>query len=348
MLIEKIIHTIDTHTAGESTRVVIHGYPALPRTDPQTLRELLAREHDRLRRMLMWEPRGHLDMFGALLLPPSQPDTHMAAVFMHSAGYLPMCVHGLIGVVLAAVETGHISEGLAGSLLKVETPAGVVEVCFRRNPKTGFEVTVRSAPCFVMESGLEIDLGSRPVCADIVFGGSIFALVRAADVGLKVEPRYATDLQRVGLAIRAAVNQKRKFTHPHKPRIAGVELVEISDEARNPLADARNAVVFGQGQLDRSPCGTGTCAKMALLYTQGELRLGQEFVHEGILGTLFHGRLVAEQRLDSYRAVVPEITGTAFVTGIQQFVIDSLDPLRDGFLLAGECDPSPERIDADS
>ena len=210
-------------------------------------------------------------------------------------------------------------------------------MCFARQPGVGLEVAVRNVACFAVESDIQVQLGTRRVRVDVAYGGNFFALVEATDLGLSVDPQYATELAQAGIAIRDAINKEKKFAHPEQPQISGVALVEISQPPRHPRAHARNVVVFGRRQLDRSPCGTGTCAKMALLYSRGQLRLGEEFIQESILGTIFSGRLVAEQNVGPYRGVVPEITGSAFVTGIQQFVLDPFDPLREGFLLG--CEP---------
>lgn len=339
-----MIHTIDTHTAGESTRVVIHGYPNLPRTHPLTIKKLLAAEHDNLRRMLMWEPRGHQDMFGAVLLPPSQPDTQLGVVFMHTGGYLTACIHGTIGVIVAAVESGYIPEGQSNHPLKVETPSGIVLARFQRRAGQGLEVTVRNVASYVAESNMEVRHNGHCIRADVVYAGSFFAIVQASDIGLRVESGCIGDLIQAGVAIRTAINQEKSFTHPDEPDLAGVDLVEITDEPSNPRAHARNVVIFGPGQFDRSPCGTGTCARMTLLHRQGKLRLGQEFIHESILGTLFCGRIVEEQKVGPFPAVIPEITGTAFITATQQFVADPLDPLREGFLVGvnSNCQPRSE------
>jgi len=334
MQIERLIYAIDTHTGGECTRVVMHGYPALARTHPLDILKLMASEYDKFRRMLMWEPRGHQNMFGDLLLPPSRPDTRFGVVFMDSGGYLKMCVHGLIGVTVAAVETGYISESEANQLLKVETPAGVVAVRFERKPGLGIEVTVRNVTAFCADTDLIVDLDGQETPVDVVYSGNFFALVKAANVGLRLEPGSLAEITRIGLAIRDAINQHREFVHPEQPEIAGVALVEIYEDSHNPPPHARNVVVFGSGQIDRSACGTGTCAKMALLHSRGRLQIGEEFVHEGILGTRFRGRLLEEKCVGGFVGVVPEVTGSAFVTGIQQFVVDPSDPLRAGFTLA--------------
>jgi len=314
----------------------MHGYPALPRTHPLDVLKLMASKYDKFRRMLMWEPRGHQNMFGALLLPPSRPDTRFGVVFMDSGSYLKMCVHGLIGVTVAAVETGHISECEANQPLRVETPAGIVSVRFERRPGLGIEVAVRNVTAFCADTDLTVEVDGKQFPVDVVYSGNFFALVKAADLRLHLEPGDLAEITRVGLAIRDAINQHRQFVHPEQPEIAGVALVEVYEDLSNPPPHARNVVVFGSGQIDRSACGTGTCAKMALLHSRGALQLGEEFVHEGIVGTRFRGRLLEQNHVGEFSGVVPEVTGAAYVTGIQQFVVDPSDPLRAGFTLCDE------------
>jgi proline racemase len=344
MQIKRLIHTIDTHTGGESTRVVVHGYPDMPRQHPRAIRALFASQYDHLRRLLIWEPRGHQHMFGAVLLPTSQPDTDFGVVFMDTGGYLPMCIHGMIGVVVAAVESGQLSLDTSSKPLRIETPAGIVSVRFRSHDHSGLEVTVRNVPSFVAESDLEVNIGGRKVCVDVVYSGNFCALVEADQVGLSIHPRHLSDFIETGTAIRNAVDQRKKFVHPELEDDGhfGVDLVEFTESPLNSRAHSRTVVVFGAGQIDRSPCGTGTCAKMALLHSRGKLPLGQDFIQEGILGTTFTGRLVGEQKIDRYQGIIPEVTGTAFVTAIQQIVADARDPLSEGFLLGPESDLVPK------
>jgi len=283
-------------------------------------------------------------MFGAVLLPPSEPDTQFGVVFMDTGGYLPMCIHGMIGVVVAAVESGQLSERNLSEPLKIETPAGTVSVRVESRDHSGLEVTVRNVPCFVVESDLEVSIGSRKVRADVVYSGNFCALVEASQLGLSVHPRHLSDFIELGMAIRRAIDQQKKFVHPeqNEDEVTGVDLVEFTESPLNSQAHSRNVVVFGAGQIDRSPCGTGTCAKMALLHKRGRLPLGQEFIQEGILGTVFSGRLIEERNIGRYRGVIPEITGTAFVTALQQIVADCRDPLCDGFLLGPESEFAPK------
>lgn len=311
----------------------------------------MASKHDKFRRMLMWEPRGHQNMFGALLLPPSRPDTRFGVVFMDSGSYLKMCIHGLMGVTVAAVETGYISESEANQPLRVETPAGIVSVRFERRAGLGIEVTVRNVTAFCAKTDLTVQVDGQELPVDVVYSGNFFALVKAADLGLRLVPGELAEITRVGLAIRDAINQHRQFVHPEQPQIAGVALVEVYEDLSNPPPHARNVVVFGSGQIDRSACGTGTCAKMALLHSRGALQLGEEFVHEGIVGTRFRGRLLEQKHVGEFPGVVPEVTGAAYVTGIQQFVVDPSDPLRAGFTLCDRtaCSPQYARVtDKDS
>ena len=191
--------------------MVMHGYPALPRTHPLDVLKLMASEYDEFRRMLMWEPRGHQNMFGALLLPPSRPDTRFGVVFMDSGSYLKMCVHGLIGVTVAAVETGHIPESEAKQPLRVETPAGIVSIRFERRPGLGIEVAVRNVTAFCADTDLMVEVDGQEFPVDVVYSGNFFALVKAADLGLHLEPGDLAEITRVGLAIRDAINQHRQF-----------------------------------------------------------------------------------------------------------------------------------------
>lgn len=344
MHIKRLIHTIDTHTGGECTRVVVHGYPDLPRAHPREIRELLSARYDHLRRLLIWEPRGHQHMFGAVLLPKSQAETDFGVVFMDTGGYLPMCIHGMIGVVVAAAESGQISIDGPGKPLKIETPAGTVSVRFQSKDHTGLEVTVRNVPCYVAQSAMEVQLGTRKARVDIVYSGNFCALVDASELGHTIHPRYLADFIEAGTAIRNAIDQQMQFVHPERENegASRVDLVEFTESPANSHSHSRSVVVFGAGQVDRSPCGTGTCAKMALLRSRGMLPLGQEFVQEGILGTTFSGRLVEDRAVGSHMGVIPEVTGTAFVTAIQQIVADSRDPLCEGFLLGPESEFAPK------
>lgn len=329
---EHVLTTVDTHTAGEPTRIVVSGVPFLGGTMAERRRQL-QEEYDFIRTALMHEPRGHADMFGAILMAPADPDADLGVVFMDSGGYLAMCGHGSIGVVTAALATGVVSAEEPETEVLMDTPAGLVRARALVERGRVSEVAVENVPAFVYRRDVELDLPSGPLPVDISFGGNFFALVSAESLGVPVALSHLSDLIERGLAIRAAVNERVEVLHPTHPEIDSVDLVEIYEAFPEDGVDCRNVVVFGEGQVDRSPCGTGTSAKMAALYAKGDLELDEPFVNQSILGTRFTGRLLREERVGDVPAVVPEITGSAYVTGFHQFVVDSNDPLKAGFSL---------------
>ncbi len=331
---QHIVHTVDTHTAGEPTRVVVAGVPFLQGTMAEKRRQL-QKEYDFIRTTLMHEPRGHGDMFGAIIMEPAHPKADIGVVFMDTGGYLAMCGHGSIGAVVAALTTGLVSLEEPATEVLMDTPAGLVRARAQVEDGHPSQVAVENVPAFLYRSGVKVKTPSGPVSVDISFGGNFFALVPAKSLGLEVKLAHLPELIERGMAIRAAIDEQVDVIHPTQPHINTVDLVEIYEDLEGEEADCRNAVVFGEAQVDRSPCGTGTSAKMAALYAKGLLGLQQPFVNESIIGTQFTGRLVHEEQMEDRTVVVPEITGSAYVTGFQQFVVDPNDPLRFGFLLAG-------------
>lgn len=333
MRAQKIISCIETHTAGEPTRVVTTPLPTLKGETVAEKMNNLKRDVDEIRRSLMHEPRGHKDMFGAILVPPCNPQADIGVIFMDNGGYVNMCVHGSIGTVTAAVETGIVEAREPVTEVVLDTPSGLVHATAHICESSVNSVTIQNVPAFLFQT-CEVDLpqiGKIP--ADIAFGGNFFAIVDAEPLGVKVAPTSYQQLVALGLSIREATNKQFKIKHPEFDHIRSVDLVEICDNPSHPNADCRNATVFGAGQIDRSPCGTGTCAKMATLYAKGELELDEEFVNESILGTIFKGKLTRKVKVGDFDAVLPEIEGTAHITGFSQFVLDPTDPLREGFLL---------------
>jgi len=320
--------------------VVVGGFPFVPGDSMAEKMAYLRCELDHLRRMLMLEPRGHADMFGCVLLPPANPEADIGAVFMEGDGYLDMCGHGSIGAVTVALETGLVELEEPFTEVLLDTPAGLVRAGARVEWGAVTDVTVRNVPSFLYREGVEVrPEGCDPVRVDVAFGGNFFALVKAADLGVRLEPGEAARIVEAGMRLKRAVNEAVSVRHPTVPHIRSIELVEISDEEGPGGGPPRNAVVFGDGQVDRSPCGTGTCARMAVLHARGMLAPGEEFVHESILGTRFEGRIVEETRVGPYDAVTVEITGRAYLTGLNQFLVDPRDPLGWGFRLgraAGE------------
>jgi proline racemase len=332
--IQARIFAVDSHTMGEPTRVVVGGFPPVPGRSMEEKRTALASRFDHLRRALMHEPRGHRDMFGSVLLDAVHPEAHLGVVFMDGGGYLSMCGHGLIGAVTVALETGIVEASEPVSEVRLDTPAGLVTA---RAQITGGKVggvTVRNVPSFLYRRGIELEIpGAGPTLVDIAFGGNFFALLDAEEAGLSISPENIAGITETALLVRELLNRRVEVVHPLNRHIDSVQLVEFCGPPSRPDAHARNVVVFGEGQVDRSPCGTGTCARMAAMWASGDLELNRDFVHESIMGTTFTGRLVDTARIGHLDGVVPEITGRAFITGFQQFVIDPEDPLAHGFLL---------------
>ncbi len=334
MNISRSIIAVDSHTMGEPTRVVTGGIPNIPGNSMPEKKEFLKKNMDHLRRAIMLEPRGHDDMFGSVITAPTVPEADLGIIFMDSGGYLNMCGHGTIGAATVAVETGLVKVTEPETEVVLEAPAGIVRARVEVKGGRAKSVTFRNVPAFLYDKDVEIEI--RPygkVKIDIAFGGSFFAIVKAADLGVTVCKDEIYKLVDIGVKIREQANTAVRVLHPERPHINTIDLVEISDTPSHPEAHAKNIVIFGEKSVDRSPCGTGTCAKMADLYFKGELDIGSDFVHESILGTLFTGRLVEKAKVGDYDAVVPQITGRAFITGINHFMIDDEDPLKYGFSL---------------
>jgi proline racemase len=334
MNISRSIIAVDSHTMGEPTRVVIGGIPQIPGNSMPEKKEYLEKHMDHIRRALMLEPRGHDDMFGSIITAPTRPEAHLGIIFMDSGGYLNMCGHGTIGAATVAVEMGMVEVREPETEVVLETPAGLVKARVKVEKGRARGVTFQNVPAFLFKKDVEVEVPPYgTVKIDIAFGGSFFAIVKAKDLEIEVKKENIYKLIEIGLKVREEANKKVRVYHPEKPHIKTVDLTEISDYPTHPGAHAKNVVIFGEKSVDRSPCGTGTCAKMADLYFRGELGLNQDFIHESILGTLFTGRLVGETKVGEFEAVIPEITGRAFITGVNHYMIDEEDPLKYGFSL---------------
>ena len=338
MKLNKMISVIDTHTAGEAARLVTAGIPKIPGKDMVEKKQYFIDHLDDVRKSVMFEPRGHQDMFGAFLLPPTKEEADFGLVFMDTGGYLNMCGHNTIAAVTAAVETGmvDVEEGATEKEVVVETPAGLIYATakLKDNGAKVKEVSFKNVESFLYKRDVELDVeGIGHIKFDISFGGSFFCIISADQLGLEVKPENASKLKEAGLKIREAVNANIEIQHPTLEHIKTVDLVEIYDKPSHPEATYKNVVVFGDGNIDRSPCGTGTSAKLATLYAKGELKPGEPFVYESILGTLFKGRIVEERKLADFDAIIPEITGSGYILGFSNYVYDPDDALTYGFLL---------------
>jgi proline racemase len=326
--------TVDAHTAGEPVRVILGGLPHLRGQNMVEKRNFFVNNFDCIRRALVFEPRGHRDMYAVMLTEPTRKYCDFGLIFLESDGYQDMCIHGTIGVVKVLVETGLVEAREPITEIGLDTTAGYVKGMAKVEEGMVKEVTVRNVPSFMTHCGVEINLPEKgPIKVDIAFGGNFYAIVDASELGVKVETQNASKLIELGLKIRDVVNREFKVEHPLNRHINEVKLVEICDRPKSAEATYRNAVIFGLGQIDRSPCGTGTCAKIATLYCKGSLKAGEQIISESIIGTHFKGKIVSETSVGEFKAVIPEITGQAYITGFHQFLLDPQDPLKEGFLI---------------
>lgn len=331
----KVFTTVDTHTEGMPTRVVTSGVGILPGATMLERSQHMAAERDDLRRLLMFEPRGHDAMSGAILQPPIRDDADLGVVYIEVTGCLPMCGHGTMGVATAAVETGLVEVTEPVTKVRLDTPAGLVEAQVEVHDGHADWVTIRNVPSFlwVKEAALDVpDLGS--ITVDVAYGGNFYVIVPAASVGVGIHPRHASDLIRSGMAVMDAVNDQIELVHPGQEAIRGTHHVLFTTPGDGDVS-SHGAVVIHPGYLDRSPCGTGTSARMAQLHHQGLLDLHTPFVHTSIIGSRFTGRLVETTSVDGVTAVVPTITGRAWVTALSQIVLDPSDPFPAGFQVGG-------------
>lgn len=327
------LRCIESHTMGEPTRIIYDGFPALRgATMMEKKNDLLAR-FDHLRTALMLEPRGHRDMFGALLTEPCDPRADLGVIFLESGGCLNMCGHGSIGVCAMAVETGLVPAQEGGTVVTLDTPAGLVRGEVHAENGRVKSVAIRNVPAFLAQSGRTVTLrDGREITLDVSFGGSFFALVDADALGLSLTREHADALGTLGMEILEAVNADGAPRHPTLD-IGRVDLVEFYSAHADEGAHARSCVVFGDAQVDRSPCGTGTSAKLAALHAHGQLGLHEPFVYESITSSRFVGEIVGETRVGDFPAVETRITGNAWLTGLSEWVILPDDPLGHGFLL---------------
>jgi proline racemase len=315
------------------TRVVTGGVGPIPGETMLERKLHFESQMDELRLLLMREPRGHGAMSGAILQPPTRDDADWGVLFIEVSGCLPMCGHGTIGVATVLVETGMVAVTEPETVVRLDVPAGLVEARVRVEHGRARSVTLRNVPSFLLARDREVDVpGLGTIAYDMAYGGNFYALTPAADAGLVVDPARSAELIDAGRRVMTAINATARPEHPEDPRIAGCRHVVFHEPGRDG-ADARAATSIHPGWLDRSPCGTGTSARMAQLHARGELGLGDPFVNESVIGSRFTGRAVAETTVGGLPAIVPEITGRAWITGMGQYLLDAEDPFPAGFAL---------------
>lgn len=328
-----VLHAVDSHTEGMPTRVVTGGIGTIP-GDTMNERRLWFREHrDDVRNFLMNEPRGHPAMSGAILQPPTRPDCDYGVVYIEVSGYLPMCGHGTIGVATVLVETGMVPVVEPVTTIRLDTPAGLVVAEVAVENGAAKAVTIRNVPSFAVELDRKATLADgRTVTYDLAFGGNFYAILPLEQFGLPFERERKDDILAAGLALMGAINADSPPVHPENPTIGGVHHVYLAAPGSTAVR-SRHAMAIHPGWFDRSPCGTGTSARMAQLHARGELPLHQDFLNESFIGTSFTGRLVESTEVAGRPAVVPTITGRAWITGTAQYLLDPDDPFPAGFVL---------------
>jgi proline racemase len=344
------LKTIDAHAAGEPLRLIVDGFPTPHGKTMLVKREWVRTHADHLRRALMLEPRGHADMYGAILTEPVAPGSHAGVLFMHNDGYSTMCGHGVIAVTTMALERGLLMPGGDGLTVVYDSPAGTIRA--RATLRSSFDtrrmsdplalspskdefrvdsVAFLNVPSFVLHGGLTVKLASRTIRADVAFGGAFYAIVDSEAVGLPIDAAHLPELRRAGMEIKHAIEAAQTIVHPLDTGLMGIYGTIFTGPPSDERADLRNVTIFADAEVDRSPCGTGTAAVMAVIDAMGLLGSERPFVHESLIGTRFSGRVASRTEVAEHQAIIPEIEGSAWITGEHTFLVDDTDPLKEGF-----------------
>lgn len=328
------IKTIDVHAAGEPLRVIVDGFPPLPKGTILDKRRFLKENLDFLRTALMWEPRGHADMYGALVTEPVTEGSDVGVIFLHNEGYSTMCGHGVIGLAMVLLETGMLSKQGENPVIKMDTPAGLVTAIGHREGNHVKEVSFHNVPSFVYLADQTVNVaGLGQVRFDIAFGGAFYAFVQAEEVGIGLEAKDFRSLIDVGMRIKRAVMDTVPIRHPFEEDLSFLYGTIFVGNALSPEHHSRNVCIFAEGEVDRSPTGTGVSARVALHYARKELAIKQSITIESIIGTTFTGEMVSSVNFGPYEAVIPKVSGNANISGLCEWLIDPQDPLRHGFIL---------------
>jgi proline racemase len=337
MKFDRMITTIDAHAGGEPLRIVTSGGPRLNGATIAERRAEMKAVHDDMRRMLLFEPRGHADMYGALLSEPVMPGSDYGVIFLTNEGYSTMCGHGIIALTTALIETGHHPVESDRPVITYDTPAGPVRAVATLEQGAVTGVAFENVPAFRLAKDLRISLENGDhMTVDLVWGGAHYALVSARKLGVTIDPAEVNRLIAAGMDVKRAVLRETAVEHPLDPALHGLYGTIITSEPSGDHADSRNIVIFADGEVDRSPCGTGTSARLAAMYADGQMGIDELFRHESVTGSVFTGRVLSETQFGGYPAVVTEIAGRGFITGFNQFVVQPDDPFGTGFLLGRE------------
>lgn len=329
-----IFRTVETHTLGQPTRNVVSGFRNVPGATMAEKYEYMRKQEDWFRKLLSYEPRGSEIMSGTLITEPCTPGTDVGVLYFEASGWMPMCGHDTIGVSVALIESGLVQVTEPITTIKLDTAAGVVEVEAKVEDGVVEEVSFLNAPALVLRRNITVDTKEfGKLTLDISWGGNVYAILPAETVGLTIIPENCGKFVEIANSIARDINEQIPIRHPELSFVDRVTHVEFSGPAVSEKADIRNIVVALPKVVDRSPCGTGTSAKAALLYEEGKLNVGDSFVHESVIGSLFRCEIVEELEVGGVRAIRPRITGNAYVTGFASWILDPKDPFPEGFLL---------------
>ena len=324
--------TVDSHTQGEPTRLLISSELDLSGNTIKEKRDHFIERYDYLRLLLTREPRGHRDMFAAVVTEPVSPEAHFGIIYMDARRYPYLCGHGTIGAVTALIETGVIQAEEGDSILSIDTPSGLLQAHTRVINGRVESVGLDMVPSFVLESGCTVDIpGFGRVPVDLVCVGGVFAMISASAIDIELIPANSKRLISLGMAIIEAANQQLSAYHPERPEVDTIDVAEFYEETGTD--EGRSVVVYGEAHMDRSPCGTGTTAKITLLHHQNSLQPGQLYRNSSPLGTVFEGEIVHQLPVGPFNGIIARIRGNAVITGYHHFVVDPNDPFPKGFLL---------------
>ena len=329
------ITSIDAHTAGEPLRVITSGFPDLPGATILAKRQYAREHYDHLRRALMWEPRGHADMYGCILTPPVTPDGDVGVLFLHNEGFSTMCGHGIIGLVKVGIETGHFSVTGTQTVIKIDTPAGRVTATAHIKNDRIERVSFINVPSFLLARDLTVEVpGLGMVMVDIAFGGAFYAYVNADSLKIALTDKNQSELIDVGMRIKRAVMASYEIRHPDGDPdlnfLYGTIFVKMTPGTG---IHSRNVCIFAEGEVDRCPTGTGVSGRLAIHHAKGEVGLGETIVIESLIASQFSGRVVETTMINGMPGVISEVSGIAHITGRHEFLIDPDDPLANGFIL---------------
>ena len=334
MKFDRFLTTVELHTCGETFRLVTQGLPKIP---GRTIIERIAwleQNADHYRRAVLLEPRGHKDLYGGYLTDPVSPQADFGVIFLNNKGYSPHCGHGVIALATAAVELGWIERQMPETRVGIDVPCGFIEAYVQWDGDRVGSVRFVNVPSFIFTRDVTVQTPTfGEVTGDVAYGGATYFYVDGRKLGVEIREFDAQRVMQLGYEIKAAVNAKMPFVHPEIPEINDVYGVMVSGDPRHEGSTQANCCVYGDRAVDRSPTGSGTAGRVAQLYLRGEMSASDTLVNESIIGTIFKGRVLSETKVGEFKAVIPEVEGSAYICGFANWAIDEADPLKFGFLV---------------